>query len=325
MCYGSSLGLMSRASTLINDEFSSDPTKDWRTSRRRGRDLVFVVVDVLRETAASPPNATPTEKYGIACAARLMVESQITGALDVPGSQSDSTPRAPRLILDYIHTAASHRGKGYASLVIRWIDGDLRRSYPAPNAPIAKADFLVVAIEASLPYWTVNHGFVLEQCPHLRKQINCFTDTVLLKKGDNVAGSLVGADLIANAMEGAEEDAEDEHSQEVDLARSHDHSGATMQNNLDAYDLESSEEEEEEEKEENDTDSNAFGEDSDDAAAREEEDLQMALALSMPPQGDHGHFRQPQRGEARGQSARTEDPAEEEQIEWALAMSMQQK
>ena len=85
-----------------------------------------------------------------------------------------------RVILDYVHTPAQHRSKGYAQVMVNFFF-QLREA--------EKADFLVLAIEDSLPFWHIKFGLILEQDLALKKRFNAFTDTLLLKLPDNATGN----------------------------------------------------------------------------------------------------------------------------------------
>eukprot|EP00929_Paragymnodinium_shiwhaense_P088489 TRINITY_DN48802_c0_g1_i1.p1 TRINITY_DN48802_c0_g1~~TRINITY_DN48802_c0_g1_i1.p1 ORF type:complete len:339 (-),score=65.18 TRINITY_DN48802_c0_g1_i1:22-1038(-) len=260
--YGTSMGLVAKASQLINDEFSSNPNRDVLRQSRKGRSLLFCVAERLNDTAA---------KTDVICAARAIMEDH--AAID--GTR--------RVILDYMHTRKSERGLGHGSRMTVFFK-ELAKS--------SKADLYVLAVENSCPFWMAQ-GFVLEQDPQLVKAYSCFTDAHLLKLPTNESGSVDRA-FHAEALnrQGTEDD-EDDEAMARRLQEEENDAAAVDPNDEDADD----EGEEEEEAAAGQEGSGAVGEDGDlskalamsmedqvsaiESRQREQSDVEKALSLSM--------------------------------------------
>jgi GNAT superfamily N-acetyltransferase len=133
---------MASCSAFLNDsdEFNEvDPSADWDkwANRVPGAFSLFyaAIVDPLQ----------PEGGRGIHCVLRAVLDSWPT----------PTPPHKPRLIVDYVATRRTHRGRGHATRLLEHV-----RSACAALA----ANCYVLALEESCPYW-MDRGFVLEEVP----------------------------------------------------------------------------------------------------------------------------------------------------------------
>lgn len=252
--YGSSLDLMAKASLLINDEFHSNPNRDSLKNQRKGRSLLFCLVEPIGPDG------------GLACAARAILE------------QHASLDGARRIVIDYIHTKLSERGNGHGTRVVAFLKS---------LASLQSADMFVAATEDSCPYW-MSQGFVLEQDPSLVKEYNAFTDTHLLKLPTNRAGSSCSSEQGQAPSARAPVQLEDDESDEAfakRLQEEEEDAALIDPNNEDASD----DEEEEEEGSDGEQDDDlaaaiAMSKKHDRDSSGKDDDLEAAIAMSMQPQ-----------------------------------------
>ena len=165
--HGSSLSLISKATTVLNLEFNdTDPEADWAKWEALGATVYFFAV---------PDQDSPTGAP--ACVLRTVLDGDFSvvsgGSLaDTSGVAEHTCSR--RVIVDYLMTSAAARGRGYAGRLLECVRELAHRS---------AANLLVLAIEESCPFW-MTHGFVLDDGP-INKRVNCFPDTHLLKLPTN--------------------------------------------------------------------------------------------------------------------------------------------
>ncbi len=165
--HGSSLSLISKATTLLNLEFNDmDPEADWAKWEALGATIYFFAV---------PDEGNPEGPP--ACVLRTVLDG------DFSSSSAHRRPRnhdaaaascSRRVIVDYLMTSVAARGRGYAGRLL-----ECARELAYSSA----ANLLVLAIEESCPFWMTN-GFVLDDGP-INERINCFPDTHLLKLPTN--------------------------------------------------------------------------------------------------------------------------------------------
>lgn len=167
--HGSSLSLISKATTLLNVEFNDmDPEADWAKWEALGATIYFFAV-TDEENPAGPP----------AGVLRLVLDGDFSnksgsGVPNIHDVGALGATCSRRVIVDYLMTSAAARGRGYAGRLL-----DCAREL----ARSSTANLLVLAIEESCPFW-MTHGFVLDDGP-INKRINCFPDTHLLKLPTN--------------------------------------------------------------------------------------------------------------------------------------------
>lgn len=192
--HGSSLSLISKATTLLNLEFNDmDPEADWAKWEALGATIYFFAV--LNE---DNPAGLP------ACVLRTVLDGDFSSASAqrLPSSDDAAPSCSRRVIVDYLMTSAAARGRGLAGRLL-----ECAREL----ARISAANLLVLAIEDSCPFW-MTHGFVLDDGP-INKRINCFPDTHLLKLPTNHPDDF---------PEPLESDSEEEEDEEEDEERGED-------------------------------------------------------------------------------------------------------
>lgn len=165
--HGSSLQLIAKGTSVLNECFESDPEKDFERWKRRGVEggngrggdggmhpYYFLLED-------------PALDGDIAV--QVVLRTVMDGC--TAGSATRVLPLGPRIIIDYLFTPVRHRGKGLATLLVK----------TAINiAQMFSANCYVLAIEKSVPYW-IERGFVLEEGAELQARLNIFSDTYLLR------------------------------------------------------------------------------------------------------------------------------------------------
>jgi GNAT superfamily N-acetyltransferase len=193
--HGSSLALMADVSEFLNrsQEFSDvDPSADWEkwAARRPGFSLsYYCLVDPARDG----------QDAIVAC---------LRAVLD--GVPSPAPPHRPRMIIDYVTTAPSARGKGLAGLLTTFVRN---------AAASCGANLYVLALESSCVYW-MGHGFVLAEEKNINARLNIFPDTHLLRLADDPqdVGSEDDLELSAAPHGGEEDEAEEDgDSEEEDV------------------------------------------------------------------------------------------------------------
>ena len=195
--HGSSLSLISKATTLLNLEFNdTDPEADWAKWEALGATVYFFAVPDQSNPAGAP-----------ACVLRTVLDGDFSadsGASLASTSGAAARTCSRRVIVDYLMTSAAARGRGYAGRLLECVRQLAHRS---------AANLLVLAIEESCPFW-MTHGFVLDDGP-INKRINCFPDTHLLKLPTNRPDEFpVSYESEAESEEEDEEEGEDEESDE---------------------------------------------------------------------------------------------------------------
>ena len=167
---GSSLRIMSKASELINEEFTSDPTKDWKKYQQRSRQLFYVVME------------DPRSNDEAVCALRAVLD--LGGLPKEPHRKRRKKAKqwsdgGRRVIIDYVQTKDTRRGCRFAQQLTEHVKN---------IATTASADMYVLSTEEAASYW-LKLGFVLEQDPNLDAEFNIFSDTHLMKLSSNKSGS----------------------------------------------------------------------------------------------------------------------------------------
>jgi GNAT superfamily N-acetyltransferase len=159
--HGSSLALIAKATSLLNSEFTEmDPEADWAKWQALGATIYFFVV--ADEDDPSSP----------CCVLRTVLDGDFSTAgsdglacLSQGTRDSSSASCARRVVVDYLMTAETARGRGHAGRLLECAREMSRRS---------AANLLVLAIEESCPYW-MQQGFILDDGP-INKRINQFPD-----------------------------------------------------------------------------------------------------------------------------------------------------
>jgi len=160
--HGSSLALQALVAGALNEseEFGDvDPTEDWQNWRERRPDFALyyaALVDPARDGPAA-----------VACVLRAVLDPR-------PAAGAPAT-RKSRLVVDYVTTRPSARGRGLASFLVAAV-------VEATAAQSGNA--YVLALEDSCVYW-MGRGFVLEASARLNARLNIFSDTHLLRRADD--------------------------------------------------------------------------------------------------------------------------------------------
>ena len=204
--HGSSLALISKATSVLNQEFTEmDPEADWAKWQALGATIYFFVVAEEGDPSRAP-----------CCVLRTVLDGDFSTAdsdgfacLSQGTRDSPSASCARRVVVDYLFTAEAARGKGHAARLLECAREMSRRS---------AANLLVLAIEESCPYW-VQQGFILDDGP-INKRINRFPDTHLLKLPTNRPDSFPAAVSSSSEEEdeakGGEEQEEEKEEEEDD-------------------------------------------------------------------------------------------------------------
>eukprot|EP00908_Phaeocystis_cordata_P026099 Transcript_8572.p2 GENE.Transcript_8572~~Transcript_8572.p2 ORF type:complete len:326 (-),score=136.49 Transcript_8572:1203-2120(-) len=185
--HGTSLQLMSLVTAVLDEsqEFGElDPSADWQkwSERRPEFSLYYAaLVDPARDGADA-----------VQCVLRAILD----------GFPEPKPPHRQRLVIDYVTTRQLARGKGHASVLIKFV---------RQASQIFGANTYVLATEDSCPFW-MEQGFTLEQGKPLNARLNIFNDTHLLRQqGDHAdAGAEEDLELAQQEGEGAEEGEEED-------------------------------------------------------------------------------------------------------------------
>ena len=184
--HGTSLQLMSQVSTVLaeSQEFGDlDPSADWEKwqARRPEFSLYYAaLVDPARDGADA-----------FQCVLRAVLD----------GFPEPKPPHRQRLVIDYVTTRQAARGRGLASVLIRFV---------LEASKLFGANSFVLATEDSCPFW-LGQGFVLEEGKPLNARINIFNDTHLLRLQCDGPDAGAEEDLeLAQQGEGDDDDEEDE-------------------------------------------------------------------------------------------------------------------
>lgn len=156
--HGSSVALIAKATTLLNEEFSDiDPEEDFEKWRNIGARPYFITV---LETSQV-----------MTCCLRCVLDG------DWSSSSNKTTQEVctRRLVVDFLCTVEECQGRGYASQLLEMV---------IRLAETNGANCYVVALEDSCVYW-MSKGFILEDGP-INRRLNGFRDTHLLKLPTNL-------------------------------------------------------------------------------------------------------------------------------------------
>jgi GNAT superfamily N-acetyltransferase len=134
--HGSSLSLIAQGTQLLNEEFSeADLEADWRKWERIGaRMYFFSVVDGGVESAGGPPR----------CVLRALLDGDESLIASNSTSASDAQQCGFRIVIDYLHTAPQHQGRGHAARLLELV---------LATARSLGANVFVLALEDSCPFW----------------------------------------------------------------------------------------------------------------------------------------------------------------------------
>ena len=200
--HGSSLALMSLVSTALNqsDEFGDmDPEEDWKKWSERRPDFKLYYAALIDPARDGPES--------VACVLRAV--------LDPVAEDGAPAGRRARLLIDYVTTRPSARGKGLATALVRFVT----RAAAANDANV-----YVLALEDACVYWMRN-GFVLEASERLTCRFNIFSDCHLLRRADDPldAGEPGDEDLKVEHSESSsssdDDDDDDDDNEDPELAR----------------------------------------------------------------------------------------------------------
>jgi hypothetical protein len=215
--HGSSLSLISRGTSILNDEFSNiDPSKNWGKFKKIGMQPYFVAV--IR------PSNEGCAKTGNKGNEILSILSFIMDGDVESGAVLDNDSighRTRRIVIDYVCTPKAHQGKGYASRLLNLVNEVAIRH---------RSNMFVLSLEESCPYW-MNKGFILES-GLINKRLNKFPDCHLLKQPSNLIDDFVlppsDPDDDDDDNEDDEDDEDDEEDEEEEEEK--DEEEATLQN-----------------------------------------------------------------------------------------------
>jgi len=166
--HGSSLPLIAKGTTLLNEQFSeSNPEEDFSKYIKIGAQPYFLAV------------AQETEKYEleILCLLRCILDGE-DWVYNDPSSahDNDDSPFSQRrIVIDYLCTLPEYQGRGYAGHLLELV---------TQFSLTQRANCYVVAIEEACVYWMAN-GFILEEDKLPNERLNRFSDCFLLKLPSN--------------------------------------------------------------------------------------------------------------------------------------------
>ena len=187
--HGSSLSLIARGTSLLNEEFSNvDVAKDFEKWRKIGaRPYFFAVVDPHTKQLHS------------------VLRCLLDGDFESCRAGKDFAPRCShrRIVIEYLSTPKPYQGRGHASRLLQLVKG--------AAASFNNCNVFVSSLEESCPYW-MEKGFLLEQ-GEINKRLNSFPDTHLLKLASNKVDVFP---MLSSSSEEDDEDDEDDDEEDED-------------------------------------------------------------------------------------------------------------